>query len=121
MQNKVLNIPPAYVPNAAGNLFNVGGVPGAAVGYTATAPYAIFTHVRIMNNDSAPHVVTFYKGLTGGAVGGTEVMFDHVTVPANSYLDWTGKMRFDAADFLTGIADAASKITWNGDAELGIS
>lgn len=121
MQNKPLNIPPAYVPNAAGNLFNVGAAPASAVGYTSTAPYAILKHVRIMNNDSSPHVVTFYKGATAGSVGGTEVMFDHVSVPANSWLDWVGYMRFDTADFLTGVADAASKITWNGEGEIGLS
>jgi hypothetical protein len=122
MQNKQLNIPPAYVPGTVGNLFNCGITSlSGPVGYTQTQPYVILKHVRIMNNDSSPHTVTFYKGATGGSTGGTEVMFDHVSVPANSYLDWQGYMRFDSADFLSGVADSASKITWNGDGEIGLA
>lgn len=121
MQNKILNIPPAYVPNAAGNLLSPGAAPASAVGYTTSGPYIILKHVRVMNNDAAPHVITFYKGATAGSVGGTEVMFDHLSIPANSYFDWVGYLRLDTADFLTGIADAASKVTWNGEGEIGLA
>lgn len=120
--NKILNIEPAYVANAAGNLLN-GNITSLSgpVGFTMTQPYIIVKHIRLSNNDASGHVVTLYKGATAGSTGGTEFAFDHVTVPANSYLDWYGQARFDSADFLSGVADSASKITINIDAEIGVS
>ena len=118
---KQINIPPAFVPNAAGNLLNPGAAPASAVGYTATGPYIVLKHVRVMNVDTAPHVITFYKGATGAHTAGTEVMFNNLSIPAQSYFDWVGYLRFDSADFLVGVCDAASKVTWNGEGEIGIS
>lgn len=121
-QNKILNIQPQYVPNAAGNLLNpnVTSVAGP-VGFTMTQPYLIVKHVRITNKDTSPRVVTFYKGATGGSAGGTEVFFANYSLPAQSFQDWYGQMRVDSADFISGICDAASKVTIEFDAEIGVS
>lgn len=122
-QNKTLSIGPAYIAAAAANILNSGITTlTGPVGYTQTQPYLIVKHIRIMNNDAAAaHVVTLYKGATGGSAGGTEFAFDHYSLPAGSYQDWYGSARFDAADFLSGIADAASKVTINIDAEIGLA
>jgi hypothetical protein len=44
-----------------------------------------------------------------------------VSIPANSYVDWYGQARFDSADFLTGIAGAASSLIIEMDGEIGIA
>ena len=120
--NKILDIPPVYLPNAAGNILNgaLGSLTGP-VGFTATQPYIIVKHMRITNKDSSPHVVTLYKGATGGSAGGTEFAFNGLSLAAKSYEDWYGQARFDAEDFLTGLADAANVVTINIDAEIGFS
>jgi hypothetical protein len=122
--NKILNIPPAFLPSAAGNLLNVNITSLAGpVGFTMTQPYIVIKHIRLTNNDSgAPHTAKLFKGATGGSAAGTEFAFaGGVSIAASSYVDWYGQARFDAADFLTGIADTASKVTINIDAEIGVA
>lgn len=120
--NKILNVQPQYVANAAGNLLNpnVTSVAGP-VGFTMTQPYLIIKHVRITNKDSAAHTVSFWKGATGGSAGGTEVFWASYSLAANSYQDWYGQMRVDSADFITGSADLASKVTITFDCEIGVA
>ncbi len=121
-QNKILNVPQQYVPASAGNLLNpaLGSVSGP-VGFTMTQPYLIVKHVRITNKDTSAHSVTFYKGATGGSTGGTEVFFANYSLAAQSFQDWYGSLRVDAADFITGIAAVASQIGVEFDCEIGVS
>jgi hypothetical protein len=123
-QNKFLNIQPQFVPAAAGNLLNcnITSVVGP-VGFTATQPYLLVTHVRVTNNDNAAtHTVKLFKGATSGSAAGTEVFWaGGATLSVAGWLDWFGTVRFDSADFLTGIADTASKVTIEIDAEIGFS
>ncbi len=119
--NKVLNIEPAAVPTAAGNLLNSGITSLAGpVGYTQTQPYLVLKHIRLTNRTTAAIVATLYKGATGASAAGTEFAFAAVSVPANSYVDWYGQARFDSADFLTGVAGAAG-VTFTAEGEIGIS
>lgn len=123
-QNKILNIQPQFVPSAAGNLLNptITTLTGP-VGFSATQPYLIITHVRVTNNDNgAGHTVKLFKGATGGSAAGTEIFWaGGAAIAASSWLDWFGKVRLDSADFLTGIADVASKVTIEFDAEISFS
>lgn len=126
MQNKALNFEPAFLlSTASGNLFNVGAAPASAIGYSSTAPYALIKHIRMSNIDtSTPHVVSLYKGGTGGAVAGTQFQFGNVSIPAQSWVDWYAGSpghRFDAADFLSGQADASSKVVITMEGEIGLS
>lgn len=118
--NKILNIPPVYVANSAGNLFNVGTATGG-VGFTSTNPYAVIKHIRISNKTAGAVSCTLYKGATGGSTGGTEFAIAGLSIPANSYVDWYGQARFDSADFLTGVAGAASSLVFEADGEIGIA
>lgn len=118
--NKVLNVEPAFIANAAGNLFNVGTATGA-VGFTGTNPYAILKHIRVVNKTGGAVTFTLYKGATGASVSGTEFQFAGVSVPANSYVDWYGAARFDSGDFLTGIAGAASSLVFTAEGEIGLA
>jgi hypothetical protein len=79
--------------------------------------------VRVTNNDgAATHTVKLFKGATGGSAAGTEVMWaGGYTLAAAGFADWYGQLRLDSADFLTGIADAANKVTIEIDAEIGVS
>ena len=121
-QNKRLDIPSAYVPNAAGNLLNAAlGSLAGPVGFTMTQPYLLLKHIRLNNKDTAARVVTLYKGATGASAGGTEFAFVGVSIPAKSVVDWYGEAIFLSTDFLTGVADAASVVIINIDGEIGIS
>lgn len=122
MQNKPLNIPPIAVPSSVGNLLNsaITSLAGP-VGYTQTQPYLLLQHIRAQNKTSAPVTLTLYKGATGGSAAGTEFAFAAVSIPANGYLDWVGRARFDAADFLTGVASAATSIVLTIEGEIGLS
>lgn len=122
-QNKILNIEPGYLTASAANILNgaISSLTGP-VGFTPTQPYIIVTHVRIVNNDSSNHTVKFFKGATAGSAGGTEVFWPNgYTLSSGQFQDWYGKVRFDAADFLSGLADTGSKVTYNIDAEIGFS
>lgn len=121
-QNKVLNIPPIPVPNTVGNLLNCAITSLAGpVGYTQTQPYIILKHIRISNKTASPVSVTLYKGASGGSAAGTEFAFAAVSIPANSYQDWYGQARFDAADFLTGVAGAAAALVLSAEGEIGLA
>lgn len=120
--NKTLNIQPQFIPNAAGNLLNCNITSLAGpVGFTMTQPYILISHMRVTNNDASAHVITTYKGATGGSAAGTAVAFDHLSIAGGAYADWYGKLRLDAADFLSGVCDSASKCTIEIDAEIGVS
>lgn len=120
--NKILNIEPIAVPSAAANLLNcaITSLSGP-VGYTQTQPYIIIKHMRLNNKTGAGVTCTLYKGATGASAAGTEFGFVAVTVPANSSLDWYGQARFDSADFLTGVAGAATSLVLNIEAEIGLA
>jgi len=120
--NKILNIPPIALGASAANILN-GAITSLAgpVGYTQTQPYIIVKHMRVVNNDTVNHTIKLFKGATGGSAVGTELSYSGTVVGANSFTDLYGQIRLDAADFLTGFADAANKLILNIDAEIGIS
>lgn len=121
MSDKRLNIPPAFVAAAAANLLNCGITSLAGpVGYTQTQPYLVVRHIRLVNVTGGAVSATLYKGATGASAAGSQFAFTGVSIPANSYVDWFGEARFDAADFLTGVAGAANSIVINIDAIMGV-
>ena len=120
--NKTLNLQPFALAAAAANILNCNVTSLAGpVGVVVAQPYMILKHIRAINNDVGAHTVKTFKGATGASAVGTEYAFAGTSVPANSYADWYGLARFDAADFLTGFADVANKITLNIEGEIGIS
>lgn len=120
--NKILNFEPVYLPAAAGNILSPGAAPGSAVGYTATAPYIIVKHIRVLNTDTVAHSFSLYKGASGGSAGGTQIGFaGNTPIPAGQWVDCYSQIRLDTADFLTGIADSASKLVIFVAGEVGFS
>lgn len=118
--NKILNIPPVAIGTSVANVLNTGGA-GTGVGYTATAPYIILKHMRILNKTASAVTFNMWKGATGASAAGTEVAWNAYSVAANSYIDWYGQMRLDSADFLTASASAATSLTLQMEGEIGLS
>lgn len=119
MPSMKIDFPPVYLPNAAGNLLNCNiTAETGPVGFTLSEPYLIVRHVRIINIDTGAHTISLYKGATGGSAGGTQFAWGNFSLAAQQYDDWYGEERFNAADFLSGVADAASKVIININADL---
>ncbi len=89
---------PAYVSNAAANIYNPG-----------TNLYAEVRHIHLVNKDSATRTLSLYIGATGGSAGGTELFKDLSLTVAGVY-DYYCLTRMSTADFLTGVASAASAV-----------
>lgn len=119
--NKVFNFGPiALTATLTTNILNpptaTGGVNGGS-----SAQYIVLRHIRIVNKTAGVVTVSLWRGATGANAAGTEFAFQATSVPANSYVDWVGLARFDAADFLVGGASAATSLSINGEGEIGVS
>ena len=91
------------------------------IGYTQTQPYVVLRHIRIVNKTGSAATVSMWIGATGGNAAGTEFAFQATSVPANSFVEWYGLVRLDAADFLVGGAGTATALTFEGEGEIGLS
>jgi hypothetical protein len=124
-QQRKMNIEPIAITASVTNLLNCNITSLAGpIGYTQTQPFILITHMRVINRSPAAVVFSLWKGATGASVAGTEFAWSAVSVPANGFLDWysgQNAARFDAADFLTGLAASASALTLNIDAEIGLA
>lgn len=89
------------------------------VGFTATQPYIVLRHIRIVNKTVGAVTFSLWKGATGANAAGTEVIGTGLSIPANSAYDWYGLLRFDAADFLVGGASAGTSLAIQGEGEIG--
>lgn len=120
--NKAIRLGPVAVANAVGNLFNpptlTGGTNPPA---SSTNSYYILRHIRIVNKTAGAVTFTGYIGATGGSAAGTEFLGNGLSVAANSFVDWYGVLRLDAADFFTGVASAATALTIEAEGEIGVA
>lgn len=122
MQNKPVRFGPTAVPAAAGNIWNpptlTGGVNPPA---GSTSSYYIITHIRVVNKSANAVPFSAWIGATGGSAAGTEFMGSALSVPANSYIDWYGRVRLDIADFLTALAGTVTTLVMSGEGEIGVN
>jgi hypothetical protein len=120
MLNKSVRIGPVALTNAAANILN-GTVTSLAgpVGITLTQPVITLKHIRLVNKTASAGTASLFIGATGGSAAGTEFAFSAVPIPANSYVDWYGVLRLESTDFLTGLANANTTITFNAEGEVG--
>lgn len=123
MQNRPLRVGPvALTVTLATNILNTAITSlSGPTGYTQTQPYAILTHVRIVNKSASSANVSLYIGATGASAAGSEFAFNAYPVPANSYVDWYGRVRLESSDFLTGGASAATSLTFQAEGEIGLT
>lgn len=91
------------------------------VGFTMTQPYLLLKHIRIVNKTAGAVTCSFWLGATGANAVGTEVIGIGLSIAANSFVDWFGLLRLDAADFLVGGASANTSLSIQGEGEIGIS
>jgi hypothetical protein len=97
---------PAYIANSATNIYN----PSANT-------YGVIYHIHVVNTDTSARTFTLYIGATGGSAAGTEIFKDH-SLAAKAEFDFYCELRIDVADFLSGIADAASKVVITVEGQL---
>lgn len=119
--NKTFRFGPIALTTTMGtNLLNppaaTGGVNGGS-----SSQYIILRHIRIVNKTAGAVTCSFWLGATGANTAGTEVIAQGTSVPANSYLDWYGLLRLDAADFLVGGASANTSLSLQGEGEIGVA
>ena len=121
--NKLIRVGPvALATLLTTNILNPQVLSGGVVSGTSnTAAYLILRHIRISNKTAAAATFTLYIGATGGNVAGTEFIGTAQSVPANSFVDWYGAVRLDAADFLVGGAGTATALTLSGEGEIGVA
>lgn len=119
--NKIIRFGPVAFSAAAANLINPPTITGG-VGLSGTNvnTYVVIRHLRIVNKTAAVATFSLFIGATGASAAGTEFVGSGLSVAANSYSDWYGMVRLDAADFLTGLASAASTLTIEGEGEIGV-
>ena len=119
--NKTFRFGPIALTNTlTTNILNPPTGAGGVNAGTASA-YLILKHIRIVNKTAGAVTCSFWLGATGANAAGTEVIGQGLSVPANSYVDWYGLMRLDAADFLVGGASAATSLSIQGEGEIGVS
>lgn len=119
--NKIIRMGPVALGNAVADIINPPTLAGGTgLAGTNTATYIILRHIRIVNKTGGAVTATLYIGATGGSAAGTEFAFNGTSVAANSYADWYGMVRLDTADYLTGLAGAATSLTFEGEGEIGV-
>jgi hypothetical protein len=119
--NKTFRFGPIALTNTlTTNLLNpptaAGGVNGGAA-----SQYILLKHIRLVNKTAGAVTSSFWLGATGANAAGTEVIGQGLSVAANSYIDWYGLLRLDAADFLVGGASANTSLSMEGEGEIGVS
>lgn len=132
--NKTIRIGPIQLgTTTTTNLFNpptvTGGVNPPAL---STNSYVVIRHIRVSNNSASAVQFATWIGTTGTnataasgpfpGIASTGTLTNGVSIAANSYVDWYGSLRMDAADFLVGGAlTSATALTLEMDGEIGIA
>lgn len=120
-QNKIFRFGPIALTNTlTTNLLNPPTATGGTNGGSSSA-YIILRHIRIVNKTAGAVTCSFYLGATGANTAGTEVIGIGLSIAANSYIDYYGQLRLDAADFLVGGASANTSLSITGEGEIGVA
>lgn len=123
-QNKTVRFGPSTVTAAAKNQINPGtATAGTGILPAPAAQYVLVKHLRFVNTTASAITVSGFVGATGASAAGTEVFGSGLSVPANSFIDWSNGgqgLRLDNADFLTTTASGAG-VTLQGEGEIGVA
>jgi hypothetical protein len=124
MQNRAARFGPAAMATAVANLLNCAltsnSGPTGIASPAALALYLIITHVRLVNTAASGATASLFIGTTATSATAATFAFSGYSIAANSYVDWYGRVRLDAADYLTGLASAVT-VTWQAEGEIGIN
>lgn len=133
-QNKVFRFGPvALTTTTTTNILNPGTTTGGVA--STAAPYGnlriVLLKVRVVNKTASSANCATWIGATGANAAGTEAIFGGAAtagaltqgqaVPANSFIEWQGRLPLDVADFLVGGAGTATALTIEGEGEIGIA
>ncbi|SRR5258708_4866069 len=119
--NKTFRFGPiALTTTLTTNLLNPNTSSGG-VNSGSSSNYIVLKHIRIVNKSGGAVTCSFWLGATGANVAGTEVIAQSLSIPANSFSDWYGLLRLDAADFLVGGAGTGTSLSIEGEGEIGIA
>lgn len=119
--NKIFRVGPvALSTTLTTNILNPPTATGG-VGAGSSSNYIVLRHIRILNKTGTAATFSLYLGATGGNVAGTEVIGTATSVAANSYFDWYGVLRLDAADFLVGGAGTTLALVLDAEGEIGVA
>lgn len=123
MQNRPLRVGPVALTATLGtNILNTSlSALAGPTGYTQTQPYAILTHIRIVNKSAVSANASLFIGATAGTAAGSEFGFSAYPIPGNSYVDWYGRLRLESTDFLTGGASSVTALTFEAEGEIGLT
>ena len=78
--------------------------------------YDVIKHIHIANKTGAAAKVSLWLGATGANAAGSE-LFNGVSIPANSYLDYYCNLKMLSTDFLVGGSDTATALTITAEGE----
>ena len=119
--NKIFRFGPvALTTTLTTNVLNpCTGAGGVNAG--SSSQYIVLRHIRIVNKTGSAATFSLYLGATGANTAGTEVIGTAQSVAANSFVDWYGQLRLDAADFLVGGAGTTLALTIQGEGEVGVA
>lgn len=124
MQNRPARFGPAAMATAVANLLNCALTSNSGpVGISSPASLALYlliTHIRLVNTASSAATASLFIGTTATSATAAAFAFNGYSIAANSYVDWYGRVRLDAADYLTGLASAVT-VVWQGEGEIGIN
>ncbi len=100
---------PAYLANSATDIYT----PAASTIFT------VIRHIHIANVTSGAVTFTLYVGATGGSSAGTELFKAH-SIAANSEFDYYCVLKMTSADFLSGLASAATSLVITVEGEQNV-
>lgn len=112
MADRKFRTGPQALAAAAANILN-GNVTSLAgpVGVTLPQPTLTIQKVTVVNKTAGAVTVSLFIGATGGSAAGTEYLFSAYSIPANGYVERYCNTALAAADFLSGLASAATSLT----------
>lgn len=113
--------PIALTATLTTNLVNPGTTTGGVNGGGSLNLYILLKHIRIVNKTAGAITCSFWIGATGANAAGTEFLGIALSIAANSFIDWYGLLRLDAADFLVGGASAGTSLSFEGEGEIGVA
>lgn len=121
MQNKRFSIGPTRLTNAAANYLNPPAASGG-VGITS-AQVAYVYEITLINTDSSARTISLYKGATAGSAAGTEIIPPSFSLAAGQQQKFyfTSPLRFESADFLSGLASVTNVVNIIIDGEVGVT
>jgi hypothetical protein len=121
MNNKPFSIGPTRITNAAANYLNPPAASGG-VG-TTSAQVAYVRSITLINTDSSARTVSLYKGATAGSAGGTEIIPPAYSIAAGAEqaFYFNPPLRFESADFLSGLASVTNVVNIIITGEVGVT